>query len=321
MHSIGSLTRWRVVPTNGCMLLHSRYVSKLSVRHVKRKDIMQRRKALALAADAAVSQQQALILNNVIGRRSSLGDSIPNVIAHAETVLAEPIVWSSPPYDEALQPLLAPMFADVYPLAARLPTRRVVIDSLVTEAEARYFTHDARDVFGHPLFDVDDRLVTDDSECSAARNDWSEHPLNNIVCERVCKQVRFHFGEERRLFLANAHLRKTWPQEQLKRTHSDDHAVHESGPYVCHVDKANIGHYDYSAVLYLSTQGVDFMGGQFAFNDPGRDEIVEPRVGRCVLFTSGPHHLHQAKPVIDGSRFIMALWFSLTRGIYECEPS
>ena len=37
------------------------------------------------------------------------------------------------------------------------------------------------------------------------------------------------------------------------------------------------------------------LAGQLAFNDPDQDELVEPRVGRCVLFASGPHHLHQAK--------------------------
>jgi hypothetical protein len=79
----------------------------------------------------------------------------------------------------------------------------------------------------------------------------------------------------------------------------------------CHVDKCNVGYFDYSVLVYLSTFGVDFEGGNFAFKDAMGDEIVEPRAGRCVLFASGPEHLHQVCAVTGGSRKALALWFSL----------
>ena len=66
-----------------------------------------------------------------------------------------------------------------------------------------------------------------------------------------------------------------------------------------HVDKANIGYYDYSAVLYMTTMGVGCEGGQLVFADPDGDEVIEPRAGRCVLFASGTEHLHQVQPVTN----------------------
>eukprot|EP01052_Picozoa_sp_SAG31_P047036 SAG31_NODE_9242_length_1309_cov_1.163636_1_plen_56_part_10 len=32
-----------------------------------------------------------------------------------------------------------------------------------------------------------------------------------------------------------------------------------------------------------------------------------------MAFTSGPEHLHQARAVTDGSRFVLATWFTLSR--------
>ena len=89
-----------------------------------------------------------------------------------------------------------------------------------------------------------------------------------------------------------------------------------------HVDKANIGYYNYSSVIYLTTcQGDtagdgdgdgDFSGGEFTFCDPSGDEVVEPRAGRCIIFPSGCLHVHAVKPVTAGMRMAIACWFTLT---------
>ena len=79
------------------------------------------------------------------------------------------------------------------------------------------------------------------------------------------------------------------------------------------MDKANIGYYDYSAVLYMTTMGVGCEGGQLVFADPDGDEVIEPRAGRCVLFASGTEHLHQVQPVSQGVRISMGMFFTLTR--------
>ena len=54
-------------------------------------------------------------------------------------------------------------------------------------------------------------------------------------------------------------------------------------------------YYDYSAVLYLNTQGEHFEGGLFKFIDANGFHVVAPRAGRCVVFSSGAEHLHQGE--------------------------
>lgn len=78
-----------------------------------------------------------------------------------------------------------------------------------------------------------------------------------------------------------------------------------------HIDKANRMAYDFSAVLYLTTAGVDFTGGSFAFNDRRCDNVVTPVAGRLVTFTSGPENVHQAQHVLTGNRLSLAAWFSI----------
>jgi hypothetical protein len=137
----------------------------------------------------------------------------------------------------------------------------------------------------------------EESARAVAWPDWADHPLNDRVRCLVSEAVKRHFGEDRPLYLAGALLtRKT------------------SGcaPSPPHVDQANIGCYDYSAVLYLSTQGEDFEGGEFAFLDQGGAEVVQPRAGRCVLFTSGTEHLHQVAIVRSGVRRALGMWLTLT---------
>eukprot|EP00930_Biecheleria_cincta_P091171 TRINITY_DN8066_c0_g1_i4.p1 TRINITY_DN8066_c0_g1~~TRINITY_DN8066_c0_g1_i4.p1 ORF type:complete len:120 (+),score=9.79 TRINITY_DN8066_c0_g1_i4:103-462(+) len=90
--------------------------------------------------------------------------------------------------------------------------RRVAMDSVLTEKEAQYFVHEAGDRYGGSLFDIDETFG-DPSECSTARDDWAEHPLNDRICSRVCAQIHLHFGERRMLFLAGAHLRRTRPSK------------------------------------------------------------------------------------------------------------
>eukprot|EP01043_Picozoa_sp_COSAG02_P085375 COSAG02_NODE_23032_length_732_cov_0.889415_1_plen_209_part_00 len=60
-----------------------------------------------------------------------------------------------------------------------------------------------------------------------------------------------------------------------------------------HADMASVAHYDYSAVVYLTssaaaTIGSDgFCGGNFVFCDGDADRTVVPREGRLVGFSSG----------------------------------
>ena len=54
-----------------------------------------------------------------------------------------------------------------------------------------------------------------------------------------------------------------------------------------------------------------FEGGDFAFVDEGMDEVIEPRMGRLLLFASGFEHLHRVGHVTRGTRMVLAQWFTL----------
>jgi len=263
----------------------------------KRKEIED--EALELAKEEACEQQEALRQYNVVQREGREGCCAPKVMVAECELLKEALVWSGAP-DLATAPpqqahLLQPLYSQIYPSQARLPRQRVVADGVLTADELQYFRYDARDRFGDPLFgDEDDDAGSD----SVSRVDWGEHPFNDLVISRVCGLIRRHFQEDRPLFLGGALLTR-------KRFH-----VKHTAPYV-HVDKANIGSYDYSVVVYLSTVGVDFEGGQFAFRDPLKDEVIKPRKGRLVLFGAGPHNLHCVHPVTAGERTTLTAWFTL----------
>ena len=82
-----------------------------------------------------------------------------------------------------------------------------------------------------------------------------------------------------------------------------------SGTFAPHVDRANVPEYEISTLLYLSTAGVDFEGGAFAFNDPDADRLVEPSAGMLLAFCSGFRNLHQVRPVSFGERFVLSTWY------------
>ena len=91
-----------------------------------------------------------------------------------------------------------------------------------------------------------------------------------------------------------------------------------------HVDKNNTQHYDYSGLLYLTTQDVDFTGGMFEFvkeagvGEEGEvkfefDEAVAPKAGRLITFTAGNENPHKLNIVRGGTRFVLSFWFTCDR--------
>lgn len=84
-----------------------------------------------------------------------------------------------------------------------------------------------------------------------------------------------------------------------------------------HVDKTTYGSFHYTALVYLSTKGVDFDGGDFVFLD-GRggaevNRTVEPRAARISSFTSGHENLHHVAKVTRGVRYAVTIAFT-------CDP-
>lgn len=114
------------------------------------------------------------------------------------------------------------------------------------------------------------------------------------------------------------------------------------------MDRNNTPHYDYSGLIYLTTHGDDFVGGEFEFIDevdgePGPDDhdprgtpasraieastaypeiavpapgthwvnhTILPRAGRLLVFSSGAENLHRVRPVLGGTRVVLSMWYS-----------
>jgi predicted 2-oxoglutarate/Fe(II)-dependent dioxygenase YbiX len=67
----------------------------------------------------------------------------------------------------------------------------------------------------------------------------------------------------------------------------------------------------YSAVLFLND---NFKGGEFYFSENKNifeeDTCVKPNPGYFVGFGAGVEYFHGVKPVIEGTRYTVAMWFA-----------
>ena len=113
-----------------------------------------------------------------------------------------------------------------------------------------------------------------------------------------------------------------------------------------HTDESTHEGYHYSSVLYLSTQGEDFEGGDFVFNDPkpkveGESEDTDeneddedeeellgeslyeeirrtgrvftpfhPSRGAAVIFSSGWENMHEVERITSGTRYAVPCFFT-----------
>ena len=131
----------------------------------------------------------------------------------------------------------------------------------------------------------------------------SGYAFLHMLADRVTEHVRSSYAPkaERVGALANWIIGHDDATSEL--------SVPLDGTYAPHVDKANVAEYDISALLYLSTAGVEHKGGLFAFHDSDADRVVVPRAGRLLLFSSGWCNLHRVRPVPSGNRSVLALWY------------
>lgn len=77
----------------------------------------------------------------------------------------------------------------------------------------------------------------------------------------------------------------------------------------------------HTAMLYLNDHGEDFQGGEFIFKNSlpwqkddacyGEDLIVEPKCGTLVMFTTGKENVHGVNRVLQGTRYALAMWFTM----------
>jgi predicted 2-oxoglutarate/Fe(II)-dependent dioxygenase YbiX len=87
---------------------------------------------------------------------------------------------------------------------------------------------------------------------------------------------------------------------------------HEGKP----VWRVALPHRKLSAVLWLSTGGEDFQGGEFRFLNIARSGdadgvCLRPRAGVLLVFPSHPWYRHQVLPIIEGRRISFVGWYTL----------
>lgn len=140
----------------------------------------------------------------------------------------------------------------------------------------------------------------------------------NII-RKLKNQVENAFGVSSLYFTAPTFI------TQLKGNSSwEPREVHDEYWHP-HCDQVNTPHYHYSGLLYLSTYNVDFTGGRLVFlkNKHNYGEsvtesdialVVEPKVGRLAIFSSGEEHYHYVEKVLTGDRLVLSFWFT-------CNPS
>uniref|UniRef100_A0A6I8QTD2 procollagen-proline 3-dioxygenase n=2 Tax=Xenopus tropicalis TaxID=8364 RepID=A0A6I8QTD2_XENTR len=162
---------------------------------------------------------------------------------------------------------------------------------------------------------------------SSGTVDSSQAHLLYHTSERARVLAEFYFGTKR-LHFSYTHLvcRTAIEGKQEGRTdfshpvHADN-CVLDTEEKECWREPPAYVHRDYSGLLYLNE---DFQGGNAFFTEMDGTTItaeLRPSCGRLVLFSSGGENAHGVRPVTEGKRCAVALWFTESAEHAEQERS
>jgi len=116
-------------------------------------------------------------------------------------------------------------------------------------------------------------------------------------------------------------LRDDFGLSGIERSWHHFDRFNSSQPRPCrfHADNFNIPGYQYTALIYLNSQGDDFEDGETLFVDEAkirgttfevsRGLAVSPRKGRVAVFSGGLENVHCARQSLGGRREVIQLWF------------
>eukprot|EP00947_MAST-08B_sp_MAST-8B-sp1_P000045 g45.t1 len=154
----------------------------------------------------------------------------------------------------------------------------------------------------------------------------AEYALYRDVTRRLKRLVEETFG----LSTATFFTAPTFITREVGDAKWSPSTMHDEY-WHAHVDKNNTAHYDFSGLVYLSTQGEDFTGGLLHFYppssldctpfmdpvNPGPCKVVgphslevAPRKGRAIVFGSGQENPHRVTKVASGTRYVLSFWFT-----------
>ena len=156
---------------------------------------------------------------------------------------------------------------------------------------------------------------------------------------RLIERVRRTIAHEYGLPLSSILPLQAYSRKYVAGTTQQGGGGGEGDFVILHTDESTHSGYHYSCVLYLSTQGEDFEGGDFVFNDPASadeapsevaDEDDKPRMslaeeirragrkltpfhptrGAAVIFSSGWENMHEVETVTSGTRYAVPCFFT-----------
>jgi prolyl 4-hydroxylase len=73
-------------------------------------------------------------------------------------------------------------------------------------------------------------------------------------------------------------------------------------------------HRNLSAICYLNS---DFEGGEIVFES--QNLVIRPTRGLLLVFPSDQHHIHEVRPVKNGVRYTLAIWFTRNETFAQSE--
>lgn len=136
----------------------------------------------------------------------------------------------------------------------------------------------SRNIFPTFASDAESNLQTFPELCSLTFNDLQRVSSGTIMqFVRLVERVRRTIAHEYGLPLSTILPLQAYSRKYVAGTTQRGGGGGEGDFVTLHTDEATHEGYHYSCVLYLSTQGEDFEGGDFVFNDPAKDnaEVVE----------------------------------------------
>jgi hypothetical protein len=78
-----------------------------------------------------------------------------------------------------------------------------------------------------------------------------------------------------------------------------------------HSDNYYLKWIKYTALIYLNTIDLDFNGGELEIMNEENDRIIiQPEVGKTILFKANEHHLHKVHSVTNGQRYFLRIWYT-----------
>ena len=165
------------------------------------------------------------------------------------------------------------------------------------------------------------------------------------LIERVRRMIAHEYGLE----LASILPLQAYSRKYVAGTTQMGGGGGEGDFVILHTDESTHASYHYSSVLYLNTQGEEFEGGNFVFNDPAEklDEQVSgkeddaddgwgyedkplslaeemakarrvgrkltpfhPQKGAAVIFSSGWENMHEVEKLTSGIRYAVPAFFT-----------